>query len=110
MQLPADRDATVQFTIDQGNGGQPQRRHTLVLDAYTGKVAAWQPFESLSPGRQARSWVRFLHTGEALGVLGQTLAGLVSLTSVIMVWTGLALAYRRLLAPLFRRPANTSEG
>jgi uncharacterized iron-regulated membrane protein len=106
MQLPADRDATVQFTIDQGNGGQPQRRHTLVLDAYTGKVAAWQPFESLSPGRQARSWVRFLHTGEALGVLGQTLAGLVSLTSVIMVWTGLALAYRRLLAPLFRRRAN----
>jgi uncharacterized iron-regulated membrane protein len=106
MQLPAEHDAPVQFTIDRGNGGQPQRRHTLVLDAYSGAVVAWQPFDSLSPGRQARSWVRFLHTGEALGVLGQTLAGLVSLTSVIMVWTGLALAYRRLLAPLFRRRAS----
>jgi uncharacterized iron-regulated membrane protein len=103
MQLPGERDATVQFTIDQGNGGQPQRRHTLALDAYTGKVATWQPFDDLSPGRRARSWVRFLHTGEALGILGQTIAGLVSLTSVIMVWTGLALAYRRLVAPLFKR-------
>jgi uncharacterized iron-regulated membrane protein len=103
VQLPNAGDSTVQFQIDRGNGGQPQQRHTLVLDAYTGNVAAWQPFESQSPGRRARSWVRFLHTGEALGIAGQTIAGLVSLTSVVMVWTGLALAYRRLIAPLFKR-------
>ena len=47
--------------------------------------------------------MRFLHTGEALGLIGQTVAGLVSLTSVIMVWTGLALAYRRLIVPLLTR-------
>jgi len=29
---------------------------------------------------------------KALGVIGQTIAGLVSLTSLVMVWTGLALA------------------
>jgi hypothetical protein len=29
----------------------------------------------------------------------------VSLTSLIMVWTGLALAWRRLISPLLRRPA-----
>jgi uncharacterized iron-regulated membrane protein len=101
VQLPRAGDATVQFTIDEGNGGQPQLRHSLALDAATGAVVAWNPFTSQTPGRQARSWVRFLHTGEALGVLGQTLAGLVSLTSTLMVWTGLALAYRRLIAPLF---------
>lgn len=105
IDLPPDGAArpTVRIAVDQGNGGQPQRRHTLVLDAYTGEVAAWQPFASQTPGQQARSWIRFLHTGEALGVAGQTVAGIVSLTSVIMVWTGLALAYRRLIAPLFRR-------
>jgi uncharacterized iron-regulated membrane protein len=102
VQLPRPGDATVQFTIDEGNGGQPQLRHTLTLDAATGAVVSWSPFSSQTPGRQARSWVRFLHTGEALGILGQTLAGLVSLTSTVMVWTGLALAYRRLIAPLFR--------
>jgi uncharacterized iron-regulated membrane protein len=47
--------------------------------------------------------LRFLHTGEALGVGGQTLAGIVSLTSTLMVWTGLALAWRRLVSPLLAR-------
>jgi uncharacterized iron-regulated membrane protein len=103
VQLPRAGDATVQFTIDEGNGGQPQLRHNLTLDVATGAVVSWNPFDSQTPGRQARSWVRFLHTGEALGIVGQTLAGLVSLTSTVMVWTGLALAYRRLIAPLFVR-------
>jgi uncharacterized iron-regulated membrane protein len=107
VQLPRPGDTTVQFTIDEGNGGQPQLRHNLTLDAATGAIVSWNPFSSQTSGRQARSWIRFLHTGEALGILGQTLAGLVSLTSTAMVWTGLALAYRRLIAPLFvRRPGR----
>jgi uncharacterized iron-regulated membrane protein len=93
----------VRLAIDEGNGGQPQLRHTLTLDAYTGAVATWAPFSSQSTGQQARSWIRFLHTGEALGIVGQTIAGLVSLTSVLMVWTGLALAWRRLIVPLYNR-------
>ena len=105
LTFPQPGATTVSFAIDQGNGGQPQLRHTLVLDAASGNVASWQPFESQTPGRRARSWVRFLHTGEALGIAGQTVAGIVSLTSVIMVWTGLALAWRRLVSPLFRRRA-----
>lgn len=106
LTLPSDAAApTVRFAIDQGNGGQPQRRHTLTLDAATGAVTAWAPFESQSTGQKARVWIRFLHTGEALGVIGQTLAGLVSAASVLMVWTGLALAWRRLVVPLYRRKA-----
>ena len=103
VNLPRPDAKTVSFSIDQGDGGQPQLRHDLTLDSITGKVEAWQPFESQSPGRRARSWIRFLHTGEAFGIAGQTIAGLVSMTSVIMVWTGLALAYRRLIVPLYRR-------
>jgi uncharacterized iron-regulated membrane protein len=104
LNIPADLDSpTVRIGVDQGNGGQPQRRHTLVLDASTGTVQAWQPFSSQSTGQKARSWIRFLHTGEALGVMGQTIAGIVSLTSLLMVWTGLALAYRRLIVPLYGR-------
>jgi uncharacterized iron-regulated membrane protein len=93
------------FSVDEGNGGQPQRRHTLTLDPATGEVQSWAPFASQPLGQRARIWIRFLHTGEALGLAGQTIAGLVSLTSLIMVWTGLALAWRRLIVPLFRRAA-----
>src|SRR4029079_9110882 len=98
--LPGADASSLRFNVDQGNGGQPQLRGTLTLDASTGEVRAWAPFSSQSAGQQARSWIRFLHTGEALGVAGQTVAGLVSLTSVLMVWTGLALAFRRLIVPL----------
>jgi uncharacterized iron-regulated membrane protein len=103
LNVPSPDAAGVRIGIDQGNGGQPQRRHTVTLDARTGDVQAWQPFSSQSTGQRARSWIRFLHTGEALGIVGQTVAGLVSFTSVLMVWTGLALAYRRLIAPFLAR-------
>jgi uncharacterized iron-regulated membrane protein len=95
LSLPAVDAVQVGFSIDEGNGGQPQKRHSLQLHAYTGDVVAWQPFTSQSAGRQARSWVRFLHTGEAFGFFGQTIAGLVSFAAVLMVWTGFALALRR---------------
>lgn len=97
LTVPAPADAQLSVTVDQGNGGQPQKRHTLVLDRTSGAVTSWAPFSSQTPGRQARSWVRFLHTGEALGLPGQTVAGLVSFFAVLMVWTGLALSLRRFL-------------
>ncbi len=109
LNIPSDADApTVRIGIDEGNGGQPHLRHNLTLDASTGAVVAWAPFSSQSTGQKARSWIRFLHTGEALGVVGQTVAGLVSFTSILMVWTGLAMAYRRLLQPLWRRKRSAA--
>ena len=101
LALPAG--ATAEFTLDRGNGGQPQHREGLTLDARTGEIVGNAPFSSLSAGRQARSLLRFLHTGEALGIAGQTVAGVVSATSALMVWTGIALAWRRLVSPLLRR-------
>lgn len=95
INLPAGSDEQVTVNIDQGTGGQPQKRHNVLLDAESGDLVEWQPFSSLPAGRQARSWVRFLHTGEAFGIVGQTIAGLSSLAAVFMVWTGLALAWRR---------------
>jgi uncharacterized iron-regulated membrane protein len=97
--LPASADAPVSFTIDRGTGGQPQHRATLTLDPATGAQVAWAPFDSLSPGRRARSFMRFAHTGEYYGLFGQTLAGLVTLATTVLVWTGIALAWRRLLRP-----------
>ena len=97
MTIPEPGAERISFSIDQGNGGQPQKRHNLTLDADSGELVEWAPFNSQSAGRQARSWVRFLHTGEALGIIGQTIAGLASFAGVLMVWTGLALSLRRFL-------------
>jgi uncharacterized iron-regulated membrane protein len=108
LNLPTREASTVRIGIDQGNGGQPHLRHNVTLDAATGAVTAWAPFSSQTAGQKARSWIRFLHTGEALGIIGQTVAGLVSFTSILMVWTGLALAYRRLVQPLLRRRLATA--
>jgi uncharacterized iron-regulated membrane protein len=109
LTLPQPAASTVRIAIDAGNGGQPQRRHNVTLDAHSGEVRDWTPFSSQSPGQRARTLIRFLHTGEALGVVGQTIAGLVSLTSLVMVWTGLALAYRRLVAPWLARRTSAPE-
>ena len=99
-----------EVSIDEGNGGMPQRRHSMSINAYSAETVQWAPFSSLSAGRQARSWVRFLHTGEALGIIGQTIAGIASAAGVLMVWTGFALAFRRFLAWRKRnRKASASE-
>lgn len=94
--LPAATAPEFTIAIDQGNGGQPQKRHNLTLAADSGEVLDWAPFTSQSSGRQARSWVRFLHTGEALGIGGQTVAGLASFAALFMVWTGFELSWNRL--------------
>ena len=96
VRLPAQRDGYV-FTVDRGDGGQPQLRDTLTVNA-AGEVARFEPFSSQTLGRRLRSLSRFTHTGEVLGLFGQTIAGLVSFGAVVLVWTGLALACRRLAA------------
>jgi uncharacterized iron-regulated membrane protein len=108
LRLPAQGDARAVFTIDQGTGGQPQKRATLTLDRNTAGVVEWEPFTSLSTGRQVRSWLRFAHTGEVYGLPGQTIAGAVSLGGAVLVYTGLALAFRRFLA--WRARSRRSTG
>jgi len=93
--LPRASSKTVAFSLDAGNGGQPQSRSTLTLNRETGRETKFEEFSSLSPGRRLRSILRFAHTGEVLGVIGQTIAGLLSLGALLLAYTGIALALRR---------------
>lgn len=110
LQIPAPGAKRVSFTLDAGDGGQPQLRRTLAFDRASGEVAQDDGFAAGSTGRRLRSILRFAHTGEVLGIPGQTVAGLASLAGVLLVWTGLALSFRRLAAFLGRvsRPATRS--
>jgi uncharacterized iron-regulated membrane protein len=103
LRLPNSTAAPLSFTVDHGSGGQPQKRAQLTRDRKTGEVARWEPFSGFSPGRKWRSILRFAHTGEVGGVIGQTIAGVASAGGVMLVYTGLALALRRFRAWLQRR-------
>lgn len=69
----------------------------LTLHPFTGAVLRKEGFSDFNLGRQVRSWTRFLHTGEALGVVGKALAGLASAGALLLVWTGFALSWRRFI-------------
>jgi uncharacterized iron-regulated membrane protein len=101
--LAANATAPIVLTVDEGYAGQPQKRRTLTVDRASGVVVKNEGFEHLGAGRRVRSWLRFAHTGEIYGLAGQTVAGLASLGGVFLVYSGIALAARRLLAWLKRR-------
>lgn len=86
-------------------GGRPRfSSRQFTLDPYTGSILRQEQYADLDRARQVRSWTRFLHTGEALGPVGQAVAGLASLVAGVLVWTGLALTWRR----FFRRRGAVS--
>ena len=105
FRVPATNRAPWSLTIDAGTAGQPQKRGTLTANRSTGATEKWETFADLESGRQWRSWVRFVHTGEYYGLLGQTVAGLASLGGAFLVWTGIALSWRRFSAWRDRRSA-----
>jgi len=95
LRLPPRGRGPMAFTIDVGNGGRPDQRSQLTLDRRTAEVIRWEPFSSYNAGRRLRSWFRFLHTGEAGGIAGQTIAGIATTGAAMLVWTGIWLAFRR---------------
>lgn len=94
--IPEGNGAPVTFTILSGHRGRPDLRAQLTLER-SGEVEKWEPFASQTPGRRLRSWARWVHTGEAGGLLGQTLAGIASGGAAVLVWTGMALSWRRFI-------------
>jgi uncharacterized iron-regulated membrane protein len=104
MQVRGDH-VDVQVELKSTERRAPRRTLELsTLDASLvgGQGASSQP-AAQTRGQRARSWFRFVHTGEQYGVVGQTIAGLASLAACFLVYTGLALAWRRLIRPLYRR-------
>jgi len=102
LRLPREPDAPVAFTIDAGMGGEPQKRETLTLDR-AGNTVKVERFSESTRGRQWRAILRFVHTGEVLGGVGQTIAGLASFGACLLVYAGGALSWRRWRAWRVRR-------
>lgn len=88
----------------RGSSGPLFATTTVTLNPFTGDVLTQQSFSELPKGRRARTWLRFLHTGEALGTVGQVIGGLACIGGLFLVYTGFALAIRR----FFMRPKTVA--
>ena len=103
MRLPARAGQPVTFTMNDNERINPMARSTLTVDSSDARVLRWEPYERLTTGQRLRTWMRFGHTGELWGITGQIVAGLASAGGCVLVWTGLALAWRRFTAWRSRR-------
>lgn len=99
----ANQRSPAQLVIAYTKAIQATQQETWQINPYTGAVISKTGWSDLSTQAQAGQVVRRLHTGELYGIAGQTIAGIVSLIACIMVWTGIALAWRRLIPPLFAK-------
>ncbi|MEA2490284.1 MAG: hypothetical protein QOH21_2076 [Acidobacteriota bacterium] len=96
MRLPFPAKGPIPFSLDEGNGARPDKRSQLLLDPATARVVEHKTYAQQEAGQQARAWLRWIHTGEAGGIAGQLVAMLASAAAVVLVWTGISLALRRL--------------
>ena len=103
LTLPLTSGDTVTAMVDTGPGRRPTRQETLTLAKADASVVETRGYSDQPTAVRTFLFLRFGHTGEFFGLLGQTLAGLASLATLFMVYTGLALAWRRLISPLLRR-------
>jgi uncharacterized iron-regulated membrane protein len=108
LRLPQSAGQPVTFTINDLEKLNPMARSTLTMDAASGHVVKWDPYDQQPAGQRLRTWMRFGHTGEIWGVNGQIIAGLASAGGCVLVWTGMALALRRFMAWRSRRARRLS--
>ena len=96
IKLPLIDVLPTMFTIDEGNGRQPQKRTEIKINQYTNEIIDIKPFSRKSKSAQ-NLFLRFLHTGEVFGWWSQVIAFLTTISCLVIIWCGLALAYRRLI-------------
>ena len=86
-------------TVKADDGSPAFATTQLVIHPFSGETLSRSGYAEQSTGRKIRTWLRYLHTGQALGWFGQLLAGLACVAGCVLVYTGFALSFRR----FFRR-------
>ena len=95
LRLPTG-EKEMSFTVDRSEGGHPDKREQVSVDAKTLLVLHREPFTALSRGQRWRNWVRFAHTGEAGGWWGESLALMSACGAMLLSVTGVVLSFDRM--------------
>jgi uncharacterized iron-regulated membrane protein len=96
VRLPARPGAPVTLAVTDSAARSPFGRSSLTVRITSdAAVGNWERFSGFATGRKLRNAARWTHTGEILSWPGQIVAGLASLGGAFLVYTGLALSWRR---------------
>ncbi|RKH40339.1 PepSY domain-containing protein [Corallococcus sp. AB050B] len=93
------------FTVREQERWPLFASNTVSVDPFTTQTLKTETYADFNSGRKARTWLRFLHTGEAFGWFGQLIAALASFGAVFLVYTGYALSWRRFVPRRKTQPA-----
>ena len=96
MRLPLQPGDPATVAVARSHRGRPDLKVQWMADLASGEIRADEKFGDAPRGKQWRFWVRWLHTGESGGIWGQTLSLIAVCGALLLVWTGFALAWRRL--------------
>lgn len=96
LELPNNDRQPLVVTITDAGRGRPDRRVKMSIDRADFSVIKRESLSSQSTGTKMRQFVRWIHTGEAGGWAGQLVGALTCAATIVLVWTGFALAWRRL--------------
>lgn len=107
MELPTDDRKPFTVTLTDASRGRPDRRVKLTIDRSSFEVTSREGFEKLSTGSRLRQMVRWAHTGELGGIFGQALAAVACTATLVLIWTGYALAWRRFVSRRKVTPSMT---
>lgn len=108
LRAPQAPGQPITFTISDLATVNAMARSTLTMDAASGAIIKWDPYNNQPAGQRLRTWLRFGHTGEVWGLTGQIIAGVASAGGCVLVYTGFALAWRRFGSWRNRRFTATS--
>ncbi|MGE4170211.1 MAG: PepSY-associated TM helix domain-containing protein [Candidatus Margulisiibacteriota bacterium] len=89
------------FVEETTNSPFPKRSKLTLKPS--GEVLRWEPASSQNRSQRLMVVSRYLHTGEAGGLVGETLAFLAALAAVVLVWTGFVMAWQRFLKTITQR-------
>lgn len=98
IQLQLPHGETAGFAVADSHRGRPDKKRQVTVNLASGEIVKSVGFEAMTPARKARVWMRWIHTGEAGGIGGQSIAALAAASSVVLVWTGFALSWRRFMS------------
>lgn len=104
VRLPASPKAPAMIFISESHQGRPDLKSQLNVNLASGEIVTWETFSTYNLGKQLRFWARWVHTGEAGGIIGQTVAGFAAISAAVLVWTGFSMSWQR-----FRRRKGAAK-
>lgn len=101
LQIPRKPDQAVELQLLGPDAPHANAYGLAYLDAFTGRVLAFEPYAQASAGSKAYRWMKSIHMGYVGGLPGQVLLFLAMLAVPVLGWTGVAgyLRRRRQRAP-----------